>query len=214
MRRIGIYTSDFRFYHNIIVELKKWGLPFVSLENPNDIPPDVAVVLTSETDVETFPVQVRDSRPDSAVRKAIPYLLNKTHFKRITVGIDPGPYPGLAVMGESILLEATECPSIQSLRVQLESIVSSYSYREIVINVGNGDLPNRAEITSMLERMGLDFRIVDERKTSVPHKMHDNALSAARIARIDGDSYSFQEIKGVRKRDLIEVEFKTLKKSI
>ena len=63
-------------------------------------------------------------------------------------------------------------------------IVENYDYEYIMIKIGNGDRPNRDLIIKQLRNIA-PVVIVNEENTSTPHKIHDNALSAARISLID-----------------------------
>ena len=112
MRRLGIYTRDFRFYHEILKILKNWDLPFVSITESMEIPKDVAVIISSNDDQSISGEQLRCSDPLSAVRKGISFLIGKDRFNGVVIGIDPGPKPGFAVMADGILVEAFECAAL------------------------------------------------------------------------------------------------------
>lgn len=213
MSRIGIFTLDFKFYHDVIKDLKNWNLPFTSIESPESVPSDVSVVLSSVNDEESFPNQIKAVDPTSGIRKALPRLMDKTHFRSITIGIDPGPKPGIAVIGDGVLLEAYECTSTGRVRSEVISISRSYSYREIRVKIGDGDAPNRNEIMGSIGNLGISISVIDEKNTSMPHKVHDNALSAARIAKTDG-SYDFTTYDKFSRKTVFEKEFRTLLSAI
>ncbi len=209
MSRIGIFTFDFKFYHDVIRDLKNWNLPFASIESPQNIPGDVSVILSSVNDEHTFPNQIKAPDPTSGIRMALPRLMDKTHFKNITIGIDPGPKPGIAVIGDGVLLEAYECTSTNRIRKEIVSISRSYNYREILVKIGDGDAPNRNEIIRSIRNLGISINVIDEKNTSMPHKVHDNALSAARIAQADG-SYDIKLTDKFSRKTVFEKEFTTL----
>ena len=213
MPRLGIYTYDFRFYHEAIEILKVWKIPFMSLERPDVVPPDVVAILSKPEDAVVPDIKVAAPDPLMALRRSIPRLLDKAEFESLVIGIDPGPYPGIAVFGDGILIEAYECPTIDRVRGDIKSILLSYSYRNSLIKVGNGDMPNRKLITDSISGLGSTIFIVDEKNTSFPHKIHDNALSAARIAnvRVRNKPEDGKRDKGGRKT-AIEREFLTIRK--
>ncbi|PYB67875.1 hypothetical protein DMB44_06780 [Thermoplasma sp. Kam2015] len=214
MPRVGIITSDFKFYHDVINELKSWKIPFVSLDLKDGIPDDVVVILSSIRDDIDLPGQVKAQDGIDGIRRAIPRLLNKTMFKDLIIGIDPGPKPGIAVFGDDVLLEAFECPTVFSVRNFVDSISMSYSYENIMIKIGNGDKPNREIIMSRLSDVDIAIEIVNEKNTSTPHKIHDNALSAARIAQING-FYPTKKIPiKFSRKNVYEKEFTTLRNVI
>ena len=213
MPRIGIYTGDFLFYHEIIDTLRKWGLPFTSLEHPTEIPPDVVAVLSTPMDFIPNEKAVKGIDPLATLRKSIPRLLNKQEFDRMIIGVDPGPYPGIAVFGDGILIEAYECPTLQRLSTDIKAIASSYSYRSIQLRLGDGDAPNRDLILQSIRPLGISISIVSEKNTSFPHKIHDNALSAARIANVNSPQISmkYERYHRDRRKTAIENEFVTIK---
>ena len=216
MARIGVFTSDFKFYHDIILLLREWNLPFLSIESSDSIPADVSVILSSSRDTFELENQVKSDSSIQALRMSLHRLLLKNRFGSLVIGIDPGPYPGIAVFADNVLMEAYECPSVSKIGEEIDSIVNSYSYSDMEIKVGNGDAPNRDQIIRSLELMKLKIKVVDEKNTSFPHKIHDNALSAARIAQVEhryiiSDGYQSQNMK---RKYAYEREFTTLKSII
>ena len=212
MRRLGIYTRDFRFYHEILKILKNWDIPFVSITESMEIPKDVAVIISSKGDQSISGEQLRCSDPLSAVRKGISFLIGKDQFNGVVIGIDPGPKPGFAVMADGILIEAFECADKETLVRNVEKAADGYSCRSFLVRVGDGDIPNRNQIIIELKKDGFAVEMIDESNTSQPHKMHDNALSAARIA--NGGMVSYPVYTGHRRRDLYEIEFTTLRRAL
>lgn len=209
MSRIGIYTYDFKFYHDVIKDLRSWNLPFASLDSPENIPDDVHVVLSSVNDEHVLPNQIKAEDPTSGIRMALPRLMNKTQFRSLIIGIDPGPKPGVAVLADGVLLEAYECSSVDLIREEVAAITNSYIYRKIMVKIGDGDAPNRNEILALIADIGLSINIVDEKNTSTPHKVHDNALSAARIAQLQG-AYDIKWSEKFSRKTVFEKEFTTL----
>ncbi|MEM0139849.1 MAG: hypothetical protein QXZ44_04470 [Ferroplasma sp.] len=213
MARIGIYTYDFKFYHDIVRDLKVWHLPFFSITNLYSVPDDIKVILSSDKDLFTFYGQVKAASSIEGIRKALPRLLDKDRFNKIVIGIDPGPKPGIAVMADNILMEAYECPSISDIKSEALAIEESYEYDYLIIKIGNGDRPNRDAIIKLLKNMA-PLIIVNEENTSTPHKVHDNALSAARISLID-DRYDISRTpEKFSRKNIYEKEFITLKSLI
>lgn len=213
MARIGVFTSDFKFYHDVIKLLKEWNLPFLSVESSDSIPDDVNVILSSSKDDFELDRQVKSNDSKQALRMSLSRLLLKDSFDSLVIGIDPGPYPGLAVFADDILTEAFECASLNLISSEVGSIVSSYYFNDLEIKIGNGDAPNRDTIIRSLEDIDLPVRIVDEKNTSFPHKIHDNALSAARIAQIEHKYMVSEEQmdQNMKRKLAYEKEFTTLR---
>ncbi|MHB8396323.1 MAG: hypothetical protein ACYDAZ_03655 [Thermoplasmataceae archaeon] len=182
MRRVGVYTQDFKFYHDVIKILRAWSIPFVSLDHPHAFSKDVVVVLSSSKDADYGSLQERFDDPKAAVRYSFPRLVGKSAFNLVVVGIDPGPRPGLAVVCDNILTEAMECPTIEDLSKEVEEIVSQYLCRDLVIRIGNGDRPNRESIIRSLADLNVMLYQVDETGTTIRYRNDNNAISAAKIA--------------------------------
>ncbi|HEY9246882.1 MAG TPA: hypothetical protein VIO11_08560, partial [Candidatus Methanoperedens sp.] len=69
------------------------------------IPPYVSVIITTENeffgiDFSRDRIVIADSRPQAAVDKALSLLFGED-FEQLIIGIDPGKYPGIAVMGNN-----------------------------------------------------------------------------------------------------------------
>ncbi len=182
MSRLAISTSDFRFYYEIVKLLKEWSLPFVNLTEDQEMPEDVVAVLSSSSDRETVPQQIRGVTAIGSLRKSLPRFIDQVRFDRIVIGIDPGPRPGVAIVADGILIEAIESPTIDSLTDFVKSALDDYPYELVSVRVGNGDKPNRDLIIDNLRTLNLSVVIVDESNTTIPHRRENNALSAAIIA--------------------------------
>ncbi len=213
MRRVGIYTHDFKFYHDIVRDLKKWNIPFFSIVNLYSIPKDISVIMSSSKDQFNLPEQIKADNSLEAIRMSISLLLYKDKFINIIIGIDPGPKPGIAVMADNVLIEAYECPSIEKIKNEVLNISRSYMYENITIKIGNGDRPNRDLIIKEIRNIA-PLMIVNEENTSTPHKIHDNALSAARISLIN-DRYDVNRVPlKFSRKNIYEKEFTTLRSII
>lgn len=203
------------FYHKIVQLLKRWDFPFVNVDLESTISEEVKVILSSELDKDLWPNQVKGTEPINALRKGFSRILGRNQFSRLIVGVDPGPRPGIAVMGDNVLLEAFEITQPEKTSSHIGNILSDYSYRESEVRIGHGDLPNRRIIEDVLSRSGIESVVVDESNTSFPHNLHNNALSAARIARdISGTDTPYRTMvpSGYKRKELFEKEFVTIKK--
>ncbi|WP_393971836.1 hypothetical protein OXIME_000422 [Oxyplasma meridianum] len=214
MVRVGIFTLDFKFYHDIIADLRKWKIPFTSLESKSNIPRDILVVLSSEKDERFWDRQINARDSTYGIRNSLPLLMNLETFDEVIIGVDPGPYPGLAVVADNVLTEAFEMPLIEMVRSEVIKIRDSYRYRNISIKIGDGDKPHRDQIIHDLISTGIDIKVVDERNTSMPHKIHNNALSAARIASLGNIFVPPRNNEKMGKKDVYDREFLTIQAAL
>ena len=110
MKTLGIYTKDFSLYYDLIKTLKKRKISYVSLSSIDHIPSKIGVILTSNNelhDVKSKKVIAADAydNVDHAVDLALQMLIGKDLYSKLFIGIDPGDQPGIAVVGDGILLQ-------------------------------------------------------------------------------------------------------------
>lgn len=210
MGKLGIYTKNPRFYYGVIRALKDFGINFISIENIFEDLKNVDVVLSSTGDSRISEKQIFQEDPVRAVRRSFSFFMGKDKFHTIYIGIDPGPKPGIAVTSNNVVLEAFELFDVGQIRNTVETLIGDYGAEYCSIRVGNGDKPNRQYILRQILPLGLNVEIINETGTSYPHKTHDNALSAARIANIEIFQKNGPSVTAKKRRELIEEEFRTL----
>ena len=210
MPKLGVFTSNFLFYHNIVQLLKRMNVPFELTSASQET--HAQIIISALGDPDAGALQIRGNDPLGVMRKVFPRVMGKSQFSKIVIGIDPGPRPGVAVMGDSVLLEAFEIVDPHRISRVLSTIMSDYDYKECVVRLGDGDLPNRKIIERELLVMRIPVKIVDESNTSFPHNLHNNALSAARIARSEDSSYRTVNFAGLKRKEIFEREFVTIRK--
>ena len=110
MKTIGIYTKDFSLYHDLIKVLRKRKIPYVSLSSIKNIPNRIGVIITSHNEIHDIKLQKIIAADvyeniDHAVDLALQLLIGKELYSRVLIGIDPGDHPGIAIVGDDILLK-------------------------------------------------------------------------------------------------------------
>ena len=211
MGKIGIYSRNPRFYYRVLKILREREMPFSSIEDPENIGEEIVVIISHREDIHFSERQIFDNDALSAVRKSIPRLMGKNLFEKITIGIDPGPKPGIAAIGDGIVVEAFELSEICKIEATVKKIISDYESVQTIIRIGDGDKPNMERILLKLSGQIIPMEVVDESGTSMPHKTHNNALSAARIANIEEFKRNGPIIKNTKKKNSIDMEFTTIK---
>ncbi len=213
---LGLITADFRLYHDLVSELKERDIPFVSLSFTEAVPPEVAVVLTSpeELDDVDFEPSLACESVEDAIAKALQILGGKTSFQEVIIGVDPGPRPGVAILGDGEVIEKLTAPSPEAVRDIVQSVLRNYDGRGYTVRIGHGDPTNRNRIINALAETGVRTEIVDERGTTRRDRRRDDARnmeSAAGIATGKGvmaeESYEIfpteGELKNIQKRSRI-----------
>ncbi len=204
--RIGICTEDYKIYHRVSEELMRRGVEFIYIKDKK-IPDDVSVVLTTENIDYENRIFIDDVI--GSVRKAMSYIYGKKRFQRIVMGIDPGMRTGLAVFGDDIFLESYEFIEINDLLKAIRKIVEDYDPENVIIKVGNGDVPHRNMIINDLFK---DYRVflVDENRTT--QLKNRNVEAAKKIAFLKGKEIkrrlrtriSDGEIREIQRKSRIE----------
>ena len=170
MKIIGILTSDFRVYYDLIKGLKKRDLPFASLSFDEPIPLNIGVIVTTEEEIDKidFPKLVAAEKDiDLTIDKARRTLKGKDIFGKLIIGIDPGKRPGMAIIGDGEILDTQQVSSPEKVSGIVSRAMKSYPAHEIIVRIGHGDTTHRNRIINSLSGFGLSIEISDETRTTV-----------------------------------------------
>jgi hypothetical protein len=194
MRTLGVYTKDFSLYHDLVNILKRRGLAYVSLSSIRNIPSRIGVILTSFRELHdiksqnVIAVDAYDSI-DHAVDLALQVLIGKELYAKILIGIDPGDRPGIAVVGDDILLQKTQVDSPEKVAGMIKRFLREYPAVETCIRIGHGAILTRNRIINSLIPLEVPIEIVDETKTTPAHQIRrseKDGEAAAVIALLSG----------------------------
>ncbi len=171
MKTLGVYTKDFSLYYDLLKVLRKRNIAYVSLSSLNHIPSKIGVILTSNRelhDVNSSKVIAADAYDtvEHAVDLAIQMLIGKDLYSKIYIGIDPGDYPGIAVVGDDILLSKISVDSPSNVLSSVKRILKEYPAIQTIIRIGHGSITIRNRIINSLIKLGIIIEIVDETKTT------------------------------------------------
>jgi hypothetical protein len=193
-KTIGIYTKDFRLYHDLVQTLKKRNLSYVSLTSLQHTPNRIGVILTSHAalhEVNKPKVVAADAYDtiDHAIDKALHLLIGKELYQTIHIGIDPGEKPGIAIVGDDILILKTQVKTPENVVKNVNRFIKEYPAHEYFIRIGHGSLLIRNRIINSLIPLQIPIEIVDESKTTSSQqtqRAHRDKEAAAAIAMISG----------------------------
>jgi hypothetical protein len=176
-RILGIMTTDFRLYHDLVSYLKEKDIPFMSLSFSEPVPPEVGAVLTSPEEMTRveFERKVPCDDVEDAVAKALQLLKGKTSYEEMVVGIDPGPRPGVAVLGDGEVVDTRTAASPEAVLDILLSVLRNYEAETLRVRIGHGDTTNRNRILNSLSRLGIKAEIVDEKGTTRRYRRREDA---------------------------------------
>lgn len=223
-KTIGLLTEDFRLFHDLVKTLKKRGLMFVSLSFDDPVPPTVGVVITTHDELDNIDFENKIACTDvgMAIAESIRILKGKDRFDELIVGIDPGAKPGIAVVGDGLVLETKGAASPEDVADLMKEIVVSYPASRIGLKIGHGDPTNRNRIINSLSTQKYDIEIVNEKGTTHRSDSPDQeaaigiaSMKGRRAMRKYTISPSQGEIKDLQNRSRIKSKGKiTISKSL
>ena len=181
MKVVGILTEDPRRYYEMLTALRNEGLRHISLDFSESLPANVSVVITTEEERARVPFDrvITDADPDSAILKIKSILAGEEETEHLTVGIDPGERPGVAVLANGVVLARTLASTPEAVGEIVQDALSRYAPSQVTIRLGNGDRTNRNRIFNALWDLGYVGEMVDERNTTRRSKTPDEDAAVA-----------------------------------
>jgi hypothetical protein len=194
MKKIGIYTNNFSLYHDLIEVLKKRNIPFISLSSIKNISNKIGVIITTHDEIHNIKIKnviAADiyNNLDQVIDIAKQMLIGKDIYSRLIIGIDPGEKPGIALIGDDILLKKTNVNSPENILKYIKRFIKEYSSMNILIRIGNGSLIHRNRIINKIIDLNIPIEIVNEKKTTINQnkgRYNKDGEAAAIIALING----------------------------
>ena len=194
MKTIGVFTKDFSLYYDLLKVLKKRKISYVSLSSIDNIPSRIGVILTSNNeihDIKSPKVIAADAYDtiDHAVDLALQMLIGKDLYLKVFIGIDPGDQPGIAVVGDDILLQKTNVETPEEVVTIVKRFLREYPAIETLIRIGHGSMIIRNRIINSLIPLEIPIEIVDETKTTSSQQIsrpERDSEAAAAIAFLTG----------------------------
>jgi len=194
MKTLGVYTKDFSLYHDIIKALKRRKVSYVSLSSSENIPKRIGVILSSRQEIEDLSLEKGIAADDAdsldyAIDLALQKLTGKELYSMVFIGIDPGERPGIAVVGDDILLQKKQVNAPESVASEIRRLVKVYPSKEFCIRIGHGSMITRNRIINSLIPLNIPIEIVDETRTTPSQqkvRSERDLEAAAAIALLSG----------------------------
>jgi len=121
-------------------------------------------------------------------------------FDLIIIGIDPGKYPGVAVLGNNKTLSVHHV-SVGEVCPLVKRIMREFGDKKFIVRIGHGARLIRSRIINDLLDLGLTVEMVDETGTTprlgkgVHGQVVSDIIAAINIARIQGKNVGKQFIE-------------------
>ncbi|KAF5071832.1 hypothetical protein DSECCO2_208310 [anaerobic digester metagenome] len=210
-------TEDFRFFYETARRLREKGQPFISLGFSNPLPLNVELVLTTEGERKRLRGRkvIASDDPDWAVKAAL-VLLQGGSFNRLVVGVDPGPRPGIAILGDGKVLLGDTLLSPEDVAPAIRDFLSFVSTNELLLRVGHGDPTNRDRIINALWDITRNIEMVDETSTTgrtghpdaalvIAHTRGELLPSRPRVAPTQGEVRDIQRLSRIESAGAITI---------
>ncbi|MCW4018788.1 MAG: hypothetical protein NWF00_08965 [Candidatus Bathyarchaeota archaeon] len=203
--RVAVATVNGKAYFFIVNELWKRKIPFLSLIPSESIPAQIKLVVTTPEEKQqiTHPkILTYDSAsdPDIMGSEVVKLLQGKAVYENVTVGVDPGEVTGLAVVADSVTINAENCFSAEETLNSIKNIFRTVdaSKSAVTVKIGNGVPVFRNLVKALDESLPSEvaLEIVNEAGTNKHTRGLKNGrglrhiVSALRIAERQGHIYS------------------------
>lgn len=171
--------------------LRKKGLPFTQLEIGQSLPSKDTIWFGSEEEVanaigEGRGIACNIDCCESAVTQATILINGLSVIENISIGIDPGPRPGLAWLADGVLMGVAQLEGVDFVVDHVNSITSAAEFKNITLRIGDGAPLLRDRIINKCLENQWNIEEVDEAKTSRGLLRHNHSTSAVRIALLRG----------------------------
>ncbi|PIU60117.1 hypothetical protein COS86_00665 [Candidatus Bathyarchaeota archaeon CG07_land_8_20_14_0_80_47_9] len=127
---IAVATLSGKAYYIIVNELRKRGVPFLSLTPAEPIPAEIKVVITTQEERclvnhDRVLVYQNEVEPEALASEALQIVQGKEYFEKIVIGIDPGEVLGVAVLADGKIIETANCFSVKETTDKVKNILKN-----------------------------------------------------------------------------------------
>jgi hypothetical protein len=207
--RIAVATVNGRAYYELVNELQRKRLTFLSLKPWDPIPLHVKVVITTEEESRQIShpnvlLFKQGSNPETVVDEAILIIQGKQGYEKIVVGVDPGKTYGIAILGDNKVLATLTASNMDEAAHLIVDSLKRFPAEVKVVRVGKGPPEYTKTLLSSLDKTlpeGTLMEIVSEAGTSrltsksVNRRVLKDAASAIKIAGRNGRAFSRKNVQ-------------------
>lgn len=155
--KIALATVSGKAYYLLVNELKKKGVPFLSLTPKRQISPDVRVVITTKKERHLIAhpdvvVYRNGANPAAVVEEAMRIAEGKRRYDKMVVGVDPGKNFGVAVLGDGVVVKTLNCSSSTSTVKAILEILNRVPAVDASVKIGDGAPLYTKELLRLLDK--------------------------------------------------------------
>ena len=191
MARLAIRTEDFRLSFKLIEKLRLRNLEFEVIDITKPIHNENIIWFSTPSEIVNHPtigtpIPVEIDNIDDAILSAIFQLKPTGKSVSLIIGIDPGPYPGVAWIVDGAFNGIKELASVAELIPYLQKLIHVADFETVTVRIGDGAPLIRDRIINECILQNWIVEQVNETKTSSGLIRNNHSISALRIAANSG----------------------------
>ena len=191
MARLAIRTEDFRLSFKLIEKLRLRNLEFEVIDITKPIHNENIIWFSTPSEIVNHPtigtpIPVEIDNIDDAILSAIFQLKPTGKSVSLIIGIDPGPYPGVAWIVDGAFNGIKELASVAELIPYLQKLIHIADFETVTVRIGDGAPLIRDRIINECILHNWIVEQVNETKTSLGLIRNNHSISALRIAANSG----------------------------
>jgi hypothetical protein len=190
---VAVATLSGSAYYELIKELKKRDIAFISLNPHSKIPIHINFVLTTreEHHLLDHPNIISYNEGEDVaeiIDQVIQMAYGVQEVRKVTIGVDPGKKWGVSAIADERVLHSNEYISMKDVEDKIQNLITKITAKEYVVKVGNGSEPYHSQLISRLNELlprEVVIESVQEEGTSsnlIRKSRRINAESAERIS--------------------------------
>jgi len=204
MARLAIRTANFQISFRLIQELRSRNIEFDVYELSEKLPSNDIIwfaesseIIESDPKGKAIPTDIDNI--EKSIELALLLVKGLGDPKELVIGIDPGPYPGMAWLVDGAFVGVSQLESIGKITKKVNLLFDAINSQRLMIRVGNGAPLIRDRIINLCIDNNWNIEEVDEAKTSKGLLRHNHSISALRIASMSGNRvWELRKIKPSR----------------
>jgi hypothetical protein len=157
---IAVATVSGKAYYMVVNELKKRGIPFLSLNPAEPIPAEIKVVITTQDErclVKHDRVLVYQNgvEPEAIANESLRIVQGRDYFEKLVIGVDPGEVFGVAVLADGKIIETANCFSAKETTDKIKNTLKSLRTvpaDHVSVKIGDGVPAYKEKLLRGLDR--------------------------------------------------------------
>ncbi|MFH0896513.1 MAG: hypothetical protein V1850_00485 [Candidatus Bathyarchaeota archaeon] len=195
---IAVATASGKAYYQLVSELKRKRMPFITVKPGETLPLNIEVIITTKFEKSRvrFPtILIYDEKMDPSIiiEEALEVIRGKHRYTNLVVGVDPGKNFGIATVRDGAVLQTESTSSEEETALEVLMMMARYDSDLKTVRIGNGADIYRTGLIKRLEKMlppRVNMESVEEKGTT----KNINMISSRRMSIFSKDALSAVKI--------------------